>query len=108
MGRPGRRPGMDGPREPELGPGAPPVLGREREARRPLTTVNVRALYDPEKQRTPEQLVDHFARLLLIAPLSADQRAELVAYVKQPADDPEARIKGLLHLIMSTPNYQLC
>jgi hypothetical protein len=82
--------------------------------------VDVRALYDPEKQRTPEQIVDHFVGLLVSAPLTADQRAGLVAFMKKPVEgagpislsmappDRDEKIKGLIHLIMSTPNYQLC
>jgi Protein of unknown function (DUF1800) len=103
MGRPGRRPGQ---------PGNPQAMARL--ARRIRTRVDVRALYDPEKQRTPEQIVDHFAGLLVSAPLTAGQRAELVAFLKKPAEsagtppDRDDQIKGLIHLIMSTPNYQLC
>jgi len=103
MGRPGRRPGQ---------PGNPQAA--ERLARRIRTKVDVHALYDPEKQRTPEQIVDHFVALLVSAPLTANQRAELVVFMKKPAEgtgpapDADEQVKGLIHLIMSTPNYQLC
>jgi uncharacterized protein (DUF1800 family) len=76
--------------------------GRRGEAK-----VDLGALYDPEKQRTPEAIVDHFAALLLAAPLGSEQRGELVEYLRSPAEEREAQVKGLLHLIMSTPNYQL-
>ena len=61
-----------------------------------------------ESRRKPEEIVDALVRRLLTVPLSADQRADLVAYMKKPADDAEAQVKGLIHLIMSSPNYQLC
>jgi len=77
-------------------------------AARPETHVDVRALVPPEMRRSPEQIVDELAGRLLAVPLADDQRAELVAYMKKPADDPEAQVRGLIHLIMSSPNYQLC
>jgi hypothetical protein len=70
--------------------------------------IDVKALVPLEARRKPEQIVDELARRLLAAPLAADQRAELIAHMKQPADDPEAQVRSLIHLMMSTPNYQLC
>jgi uncharacterized protein (DUF1800 family) len=99
MGRGGRR------RVPE---GARRQDGTGARGRRAVAEVDVTALYDPQKQRTPEAMVDHFSGLLLAAPLEASARARLVEHLKTSSDDPETRLRSLIHLLMSTPNYQLC
>jgi uncharacterized protein (DUF1800 family) len=93
--------GGGGPR-PGFGPLFGPRGGRAQ------VRIDVKALVPLEARRKPEQIVDELARRLLAAPLAADQRAELIAHMKQPADDPEAQVRSLIHLMMSTPNYQLC
>jgi uncharacterized protein (DUF1800 family) len=91
----GRRPGGQGMR-----PGA--------RGRRLDTRVDIRTLCRPDDLKSPGRLVDRLADCLLSTPLSAAQRAELVAAAEKPATDDEARVKHLIHLIMSTPNYQVC
>ena len=66
------------------------------------------ALCPPEERQKPERLVDRLADYLLSTPLSPSQRAELLAAARKPADDEEARLRHLVHLLMSTPNYQVC
>jgi uncharacterized protein (DUF1800 family) len=80
----------------------------EPRRRRAVAEVDVAALYDPAIAGTPEAVVDHLARILLAAPLREALRAELVAHLKSSSEEPEARVRGLIHLLMSTPNYQLC
>jgi hypothetical protein len=75
---------------------------------RMATRVDVRSLVPPERAQDPKAVVEGLARRLLSAPLSAAQREDLIAYMKKPAGDTETQIKGLIHLLMSTPNYQLC
>jgi uncharacterized protein (DUF1800 family) len=91
----GRRAGGQGMR--------PGGMGRRLE-----THVDVMALCRPEDFKSSRRLVDRLADCLLSSPLSTPQRAELVAAAGKPAADDEARIKHLVHLIMSTPNYQVC
>jgi uncharacterized protein (DUF1800 family) len=76
--------------------------------RRPPSRLEVSGLVPPEVRRDPQKTVDMLARHLLSVPIAADQRTELIAYLKQPADNPDAQLKGLIHLMMSSPNYQLC
>jgi uncharacterized protein (DUF1800 family) len=98
LGGPGRRPGGGGGMGGFFGFRAP----------RPEPHVDVKALVPMDMRRNPEQIVDQLAERLLAVPLAADQRADLVSYMKKPADDPLAQVRGLIHLIMSSPNYQLC
>jgi hypothetical protein len=76
--------------------------------RRPPSRLEVSGLVPPEVRRDPQKTVDMLARHLLSVPIAADQRTELIAYLKQTADNPDAQLKGLIHLMMSSPNYQLC
>lgn len=101
----GRPAGEDGEAPPG---GIRPRRGAGARRARVLAEVNVAALYDPAKARSPEQIVDHFGALLLAAPLDAACRAELVAHFRTSDGDAETRVRRLIHLLMSTPNYQLC
>ncbi|HEY7068222.1 MAG TPA: DUF1800 domain-containing protein [Chloroflexota bacterium] len=63
--------------------------------------------------RTAEALIDHFAELFLDGDLPASSRAALLDYARDgadPAADPNAadrKIRGLAHLVMASPLYQL-
>ena len=64
--------------------------------------------------RSPEQIVDFYAEHLLAVPLPADKRAELVKYLRGDRQrfDPQARatlarIRATIHLLCSTPEFQL-
>lgn len=70
------------------------------------------------KATTGEQVIDYFARLLLDGQVSQKMRSELADYLtlaangkKQPFilkdDKPNDKVRGLMHLMMSTPEYQL-
>lgn len=69
--------------------------------------------------KTAGQMVDYFANLLIERDLPDNARQKLVAYVssdingspqKSIADDNllDVKIRGLVHLIMCLPAYQLC
>jgi uncharacterized protein (DUF1800 family) len=76
-------------------------------------------LVTPLKERrldTPATIVDHYAKVLLPMPLAEAQRAELVSFLgtlppmSEWADrqrEINAKLGGLLALIMSLPEYQL-
>jgi hypothetical protein len=66
------------------------------------------ALCPPDDLSSPERLVDHLAVALLSTPLSPAQRDELVAAARGSFPDDEAQVKQVAHLMMSTPNYQVC
>lgn len=64
--------------------------------------------------RTAEQVVDYFVAHLLATPLDARKRQVLLNYLNGEANDftPEARdaarrVEMLLHLVLSTPEFQL-
>ena len=48
-----------------------------------------------------------YTDLLLASDPSPVERARLVAYPKQAQGDEAARTRGLLHLIMTLPEFQL-
>jgi uncharacterized protein (DUF1800 family) len=62
---------------------------------------------------TPEALVEHVAEWLLEGDLPAANRAVLEEYLREGADitaDPNAwdmKVRGLVHLMMASPMYQL-
>jgi len=66
----------------------------------------------------PEKIIDYFARVLLDGRLAQQERDELVAYMNADkkngpgkfslnADSVNAKVRGVLHLLMSTPEFQL-
>ena len=67
---------------------------------------------------TAEQVVDHLAMLLLDGRLQPKFRQDLIKYMavgegekavafKLADERPNDKVRGLLHLMMSTPEYQL-
>ena len=67
---------------------------------------------------TAEQLVDHFATLLVDGTITPAQRDALLAYLRrndrgQPTPFPpdpktlDTKLRGLIHLIAAMPEYQL-
>jgi hypothetical protein len=67
-----------------------------------------RKLLAGDEPRTAEAWVDSLMRVLLVAPLSAEKRAALIEYAGEPPLDPDdaPRLRRLIHLICSTPEYQ--
>ncbi len=76
--------------------------------------------YDPAdalrkyRLRTADGLVDHYAQRLLQMSLPRERKAELVAFVElgtetfnENAPDAPDRVRRLVHLILSMPEYQL-
>jgi uncharacterized protein (DUF1800 family) len=63
--------------------------------------------------RTPEALVDHFAERFLDGDLPASSRAALLDYAHDGGDlaadanNADQKIRGLAHLVMASPLYQL-
>jgi uncharacterized protein (DUF1800 family) len=108
-----------------IGPGG--ILERTNYANKTVTarqTNNATVAFDPAKLlagknlTTPEQLADEFIGLLLDGNATSDQRAALVAYLRlndkgQPgtfaldARTLDSKVRGLIHLVASTPTYQL-
>jgi uncharacterized protein (DUF1800 family) len=99
----GRPPGAPGAR-----PGGGGALRQGSLRRRIEAKLDLTPFCSPEALKAPGRLVDRLTEHLLSTPLSAAQRAELVEAAEKPAADDEARVKRLIHLIMSTPNYQVC
>lgn len=60
--------------------------------------------------RNPEQLVESACERLLVVPLAQGQRDALTNYARAAwqSDGAEAATRAVLHLVMSTPQYQLC
>jgi uncharacterized protein (DUF1800 family) len=68
--------------------------------------------------KTPDDIIDHFTRLYLDGKISPEAKAKLVQYVKNdPSKNPKpfaltpdtvnTKIRGILHIIMSMPEFQL-
>lgn len=59
--------------------------------------------------RSAAELVDGFASRLLFAPLADDTRQKLIRFVESGGDTTnETKLRKLIHLIMSTPEFQVC
>lgn len=83
-----------------------------------LAAFDPAALLDGKNLATPEQLADYFIGLLLDGNAPADQRGALINYLRlddkgQPATFTlnartlDSKVRGLIHLVASTPLYQL-
>jgi uncharacterized protein (DUF1800 family) len=80
----------------------------------PQKPFNPNPIVRGQKLDSAEKLVDHFVARLVQRPISPDRRTELVermqmAVGENMAASPESlqAIRTLIHLIMSTPEYQL-
>jgi hypothetical protein len=76
------------------------------------------ALFEQRSVRTPEQIVDHLADVLLDGVISDYARARFLVYLKQDENQKpwtfklskesfEHRVRGIAHLMMCMPEYQL-
>ncbi|GMU36014.1 MAG: DUF1800 family protein [Phycisphaerae bacterium] len=112
--------GADAPREGEMmqrmmqdTPGGMAIAQRDANLDQPpYDPLPVLERYD---LRTPEQVVDHYVKRLLQQEIPDDQRAALVAHLREheihrwdtPKEAVAAAVRGLIHLIISTPEYQV-
>ena len=73
-----------------------------------------RVQYDPmmllndQPELSPEKIVDYLTATLLGGNLAADRKAELLAYLRQRKQMNTDALVGLLLLITTMPEYQLC
>jgi len=86
-----------------------------------ITTDSLRALLNQNGAQTPEQVVDYFTNLMLQVQVSPETRANLVNYLRAGTDGApggfnfdlssnatiDNKVRGLIHLIMTTPEFQL-
>lgn len=95
---------------PGLGPGRAPAQGLRLGpfGRRVAIKLDVASLCPAAEVKSPERLVDRLSDHFLSLPLAPAQRSALIATARQSTADDETRVKQLVHLIMSTPNYQVC
>jgi hypothetical protein len=61
---------------------------------------------------TAEKIVDHFASVLLDGQVEPGPRKKLIAYLggtkfKLTRESVEEKVRGVAHLTMCTPEYQL-
>jgi uncharacterized protein (DUF1800 family) len=57
--------------------------------------------------KTPAEAIEHLAELLLAGPLSPDLRTQLLAAVNLSGQSNDQRLRELLHLVGSLPEFQL-
>lgn len=108
-----------------ISPGS--ILDRANFANRTVTarqTNTTVVMFDPalamqgKTLTTPEQLTDHFVGLLLDGNVTAAQRDALINYLRLndrgqaatftlDAKTLDSKVRGLIHLVASTPMYQL-
>ncbi|MBW7905741.1 MAG: DUF1800 domain-containing protein [Phycisphaerae bacterium] len=93
---------------------AEPMKPRKRLQRSGQPAYDALAAVQPRGLTTPEQIVDFYAGHLLAAPLPAAKREELVRYLAGPdgrftlsAPQAAGRIRTMIHLLLSTPEYQM-
>jgi uncharacterized protein (DUF1800 family) len=70
--------------------------------------VDVALLYDPAKQRTPEERVDHFLTFLLTAAVPPAERQRLLKVYEDAPGEEKEKIRAVIAGIMQLPHYQLC
>lgn len=116
------RAGLRG-RTPELGDRArarmdPRARARQRALRRYLSWdpgFRATALVQVIAPKNAAELVDGLAKRILFVPLSDATRRNLIRFAAsigtpevQQADRSEAKLRQLIHLLMSTPEFQMC
>ena len=81
---------------------------------RPQPAYDPTPLLSAQKLESPEDIVDFYAGHLLAVRLSADKRQALVDFLtgddartRRRAPSKAARVRAMIHLMMSTPEYQL-
>jgi uncharacterized protein (DUF1800 family) len=82
---------------------------------RHAATVDLTAMIVAARADTVDKVVDHFIHRFLRVPLADQDRAVLVAFIRdklgttavRPSDTLEASLRALLYLVVSTPEYQL-
>jgi hypothetical protein len=86
-----------------------------------IATDALRARLSQNGAQTPEQVVDYFTTLMLQVQVSPETRTNLVNYLRAGADGTpgsfsfdlssnatiDNKVRGLIHLIMTTPEFQL-
>ena len=105
------------PDEGELKPGedsAQTMMAASRLSAGQQGRFDPRPLLDKHKLETPEQIVDFFVNHLLSAPLAEEKREQLIGYLRGDKGgfdagqkDADVRLRMLIHLICSTPEYQM-
>ncbi len=70
--------------------------------------LDLQKLAPPETRGDPETLVRALTMRLFQDPLTPKQHAAFVEYLRAQPNLNDAALLGLLHLMMSTPQYQLC
>lgn len=79
-----------------------------------LPPYNPMALLAERGLSSPQQIVNFFARRLLAVPPTRELRAKIISFLRGEKDDFSTaqrddvnRVRTLIHLLMSTPEYQL-
>ena len=80
-----------------------------------LVAINSEATVDPSEMAAaanitaPDAAVDYFLEVLLQSDMPSNYRGTLVNYMGRPATqrDLDGKLRGLVHLIMSSPAYQM-
>jgi hypothetical protein len=90
------------------------LLGRANLMRSIATSSEVRfaggsleASLDAHGVKTLYEALDYLSELLLAVPIDADLRAQLLAAVNQGGQGGDQRLRQLLHLVGSLPEFQL-
>jgi uncharacterized protein (DUF1800 family) len=70
--------------------------------------IDVEKIVPPELRDKPAELVAHLSARLFQAPIPENERGAFLQYLKaREPDSGDATMRGLLHLMMSTPQFQL-
>jgi len=87
--------------------GKAPELDGLRKLSGPIN-VDLHHIAPPEIRADPEKLCDFVAVRLLNAPLQGQERERMISYLKErDSKIDEPALRDFLHLMMSTPEYQL-
>ena len=72
-----------------------------------LGAINAPEISARKTDTTPAQIVAHYTDLLLARPPAPETRLRLESYAAASTGETADRIRGLLHLIMAMPEFQL-
>lgn len=94
---------------------APKPAGKSRATPEPQPPYDPAPLLKSRDLHTPEQIVDFYAGEFLAVPLAPEKRAALVEYLRGAGDGDSdlsarpapGRIRMMIHLLCSTPEYQM-
>jgi hypothetical protein len=81
-------------------------LAMGRDAARPYFT-DIGGQVAARATSTPEGLADYYLSLLVDGHVTPEARSALIGYLGDQSSDLDLKVRGLVHLVMAVPTFQL-